>query len=151
MDFLLWAYSNLVNKSAKFLIVPYLDTLTVFAAISFLHLWYAIEWYFLFNVNSGIAVFWYTTSLSHYTLVKPSIGTPDIINLYLRLSDISVAVRMATHSAPTLLDLNVTCFLIYQCIGALLRKIRIPFILRRLNLSPAKSAEKTLRLWPNSL
>ena len=85
-------------------------------------------------------MFLYTASLSQNTLVGPSIGTPNIRSLYLRASVSSTAVFIARNSAPKVLVSTVGWRLLYQCIGALLQKIRTPVWLRLFFLSPARSA-----------
>ena len=75
----------------------------VLAATASLHLWYAMEWCFLRSVDSGMAVFWYTASLSQNTLAEQSMGTPNIRNLYLNASVNSTATFIAQNSAPNVL------------------------------------------------
>jgi hypothetical protein len=56
----------------------------------------------------------------------PTKGTPNILNLYLRLSINSTAMRAATNSEPNVDVSTVFWHFEYQMMGALLQKIIIP-------------------------
>jgi hypothetical protein len=56
----------------------------------------------------------------------PSNGTPNIQNLYLRLSNISTAISIAINSDPKVEVSTVFCPFENHVIGEQLRKIRIP-------------------------
>jgi hypothetical protein len=72
----------------------------------------------LANTEVGTEALVVTDSLSQKTSAGPSIGIPNILNLYLKLSINSVAIRSATNSDPKLEVSTVFCRLLYQMIGA---------------------------------
>ena len=73
-----------------------------------------------------MVLFFVTASLSQYILAEPSTIIPNILNLHLKPSIISNAVFIAQNLAPNVLASTVVYDLLYQCIGALLMKMRTP-------------------------
>ena len=67
-----------------------------------------------------------TDLLSQKMSAAPSMGTPNIRNLYCSDSIISVAIRNAINSDPKLEDSTVFCLLLNQTTGVLLRYISMP-------------------------
>jgi len=70
------------------------------AATASLTRWYAIELCSFFKVEVGTVVLVTTDLLSQNVLVGSSIGTPIILNLYLRPSNISTKIHIAMNSEP---------------------------------------------------
>jgi hypothetical protein len=89
-----------VNTSARFVFPSSFVTRIVPAATASLVRWYAIALCFFFQVDSGKVAFLVTASLSQNTFVGPSIGTPNIRNLYRNDSTSSTAILIATNSLP---------------------------------------------------
>ena len=83
-------------------------------------------WCFLHSTDSVVDEFLYTASLSQNISVGPSIGTPNILNLY--LSDVTsyTAFFNAVNSETKLDDLTEFCILLNQSIGSRLHNISIP-------------------------
>jgi hypothetical protein len=80
--------------------------------------WYAMELCFFFRVDVGTVELVTTDLLSQKTFTGPSIGIPNILNLYHSDSNISTKMRMAINSDPKLDDSTVFWALEYQMIGA---------------------------------
>jgi hypothetical protein len=81
--------------------------------------------------------FLHTASLSQNTLVGPSIGTPNILNLYRNASIISVAFFNAVDSDPNVEASTKFWRLLCQMIGALLQNNNIPVCDLLFSVSPA--------------
>jgi hypothetical protein len=96
--------SGFVNKSAKFLNPATLAIRTIFAATDSLTLCYAIALCFFFNTEVGVAAFNTTDWLSMNKFVASSIATPNMHNLEHRAMINSIAIRVATKSAPKVED-----------------------------------------------
>ncbi len=88
----------------------------------------------------SIVEFVITDLLSQKVLVGPSIGVPNIRNLYLRLSITSTPIRNATNSELKEEDLMVFCLLEYHMIGAQFRNMIIPVCDLCVTRCPAWSA-----------
>ncbi len=71
----------------------------------------------------------HTASLSHNTLVGPSIGTPNIHNLYHKASIISTAFFIAVNSDPKVDASNEFCLLLNHIAGALLQNKGYQFVI----------------------
>ena len=106
--------ARLYFESTLYIICTKLATLS-------LTLWKQIELCFFFKRDSAIDAFLNTASLSQKVLVYPSIGTPNMRNLYRSEMFCSVAVRNATNSEPKVELSTVFCFLENQDIGALFK------------------------------
>jgi hypothetical protein len=100
---------HFVNISAILLCVGSHALRMVLAATACRTQWYAMALCFFFNVNSGFVKLLQTESLSQYTLVGQSIGTPNIWSLYLKLSINSTAMRAVTNSDPNVEVSTVFC------------------------------------------
>ena len=61
-------------------------------------------------------------------LVGPSIGTPNILNLYLNAVISSTAFFMAVNYDPNVDVSTQFCLLLYHIMGALFTNMRIPVI-----------------------
>jgi hypothetical protein len=85
----------------------------------------------------GIVEFVTTDLLSQNTFDGPSIGIPNILNLYLKASIISVAIRSATNSEPNVDDSTVFWDFEYHEIGDLFKYINTPVWERRVILLEA--------------
>jgi hypothetical protein len=85
----------------------------------------------------GIVEFITTDLLSQNTFDGPSIGMPNILNLYLKASVILTAILSAINSEPNVDDSRVFCDLEYQVMGDLFRYINIPVCERRVILFEA--------------
>jgi len=96
------------------------------AATTSCTLCYAMELCFFLRVNLGIVVFFTTVVLSQNKFAGPSNGIPNIHNLYLSASIISVAILRATNSEPKVNVSSIFCRFENQIMGTLLRKIEIP-------------------------
>ena len=130
----------LVNRSAIFAKVRMYHTTNIFAATASRIRWYAIALCFFFNVDDGRETLRTTLLLSHSIVVGPTIGTPNILNLY-RMSIIaSVATLPAANSAPCVEDSTVGCRLLIHLIGVEFRKMTTPVVDRRVIKSVAWSA-----------
>jgi len=81
-----------------------------------------------------------TDLLSQKTFAGPSIGIPNVHNLYLIASNISTIICIAMNSEPKVEDSTVDWALENQVMGAQLRKIIIPVCEHLVTLSPAWSA-----------
>jgi len=64
--------------------------------------------------------------LSQNVFTAPSSGTPNMHNLYHKLSKSSTVILMAMNSEPKVEVSTVFCAFEYQKMGALFRKMRIP-------------------------
>ncbi len=76
-------------------------------------------------------------SLSQSTLVGRSIGTPNIRNLYYKLSMRPTAIQVTKSLEPKVEVSTMFCCLLYQIIGALLTNKVIPVCEHHVTLSPA--------------
>ena len=99
--------NGLVNASAKFSSDLTFAILKVPAAIDSLTLWYAIALCFFLSGDVGIVALMTTELLSQKTLVGPSMGMPNILNVYLNASIISTQILIAINSEPKVDDSTV--------------------------------------------
>jgi hypothetical protein len=67
-----------------------------------------------------------TELLSQNTFAAPSIGIPNILNLYRIDSIMSTQILIVMNSDPNMDDSTVFCALLYHCTGAELRYINMP-------------------------
>ena len=118
--------STLVKISARLVSVSSLAMRQIPDATASRHLWYATLWCFLRSTDSGVDEFLYTASLSQNISVGPSIGTPNILNLYLSAVTSSTAFFNAVNSEPKVDVSTEFCLLLNQSIGARLQNISIP-------------------------
>jgi hypothetical protein len=94
-------------------------------------------WCFLVNVDWGRLIFLQAAVLSQNTFVGPSIGTPNIRNLYRKASIISTAFFIAVNSDPKVDASTELCLLLNHIAGALLQNKRIPVCDRLVSVCPA--------------
>ena len=66
-----------------------------------------MELCFFLRVEVGTVAFVTTDLLSQKTLAGPSIGIPNMRNLYLNASNISTIIRIAMNSEPKVEDSTV--------------------------------------------
>jgi len=83
-----------INRSAQFLLVCKQLTCITFAAIE------AIALCFFLRVEAGCVAFLTTEELSQKVLTGPLMGTPNMHNLYHKLSNNSTAMCIAINSNP---------------------------------------------------
>ena len=129
--------SNLVRISARLVSVFYLAMRQIPDATASRHLWYAALWCFLHSTDSSVDELLYTVLLSQNISVGQSIGTLNILNLYLSAVTSSTAFFNAMNSEPRVDDSTEFCLLLNQIIGARSQKISIPVFQRHVTLSVA--------------
>jgi hypothetical protein len=121
-SFLLCSVSSIFVKiSAMLVSVGSHLTLIQFAAAPSQTAWKHIALCFLFNLALTFEALLTTLSLSPSIFVGPSIGIPNILNLYLSALIRSVANLIATNSDPNVDDSHMFCFFENQSIGALFK------------------------------
>ena len=99
-----------------------------------------MELYFLFSVDSNIDELCTTFSLSHNIFVGPSIGTLNILSLYLNPYIASTRLFIAINYEENVPDSTVLCLFLYYKIGAFFTKIIYPICGLRVTLSLACDA-----------
>ena len=114
-------------------------------ATSHLTKWYAIELFFLFNVDSTLELLSTTLLLPFNILDSPSMGIPNILNLNLNFMICYTHIFNAINSLSNVLDSIVACLIIYQIIWARLMNTIYPVWDRLVFLSYAWDA------WTNAL
>ena len=127
--------SNLVKIFALLVSISFLDVLQIPHATASRKWWYATLWCFLHSTHSGVNECLYTASLLQKKSVRTSIGTPDILNLYLSAVTRSTAFFNAVNSEPKFDDSTELCLWLNHSIGDRLQNISIPVCERLVTLS----------------
>ena len=104
--------------SARLVFVSSLAMRQIPDATASQRLWYATLWCFLRSTDSVVNYFFNTALLSQYISVGLSIGTPNILNLYLSAVNISTEFFNAVNSEPKVDDSTEFCLFLNQSIGA---------------------------------
>ena len=119
------------------------------AATFHLTRWYAIELWFLFNIDYNFKLIPATLLLSFKKLASPSICIPNILNLNLRPIIYFTYVFSAINLLEKVPDTAVACHLLYQVIGAQLANMMYQVCDHLIFLSSVWDASTKVLTWTN--
>ena len=128
---------TLVHISTRLVSLSSLDVRQIPDVTTSRHSWYATLWCFLCSTDSDVDEVLHTDSFSQNISAGLSIGTPNILNLYLSAVTSSNALFNAKNSEPKVDDSTVFYLLLNQIIGAWLKNISILVCDRLVTLSAA--------------